>query len=113
MGFLGGQKNRGLPRVEGQSPQLDMIPYYFFFNLIFLIKVKVFGRSIFSKHLLIHRIVNNSACERLGEDWYHNKIKIKCFRVAKSGAFKFFLRISNFSKSIACLGVNYRKQTWA
>ena len=59
----------------------------------------------FSKHLLIHRIVINSAFERLGEDWYHNIIRIKCFRVAKSGAFKYFLRISIFSKSIACLGL--------
>ena len=67
----------------------------------------------FSKHLLMDRIVNNSACARLGEDWYHNIIRLKCFRVANPELSKFFLRISIFSKSIACLGVNYREQTWA
>ena len=30
MGFLGGQKNRGSSRVEGQSPQVATIPYFFF-----------------------------------------------------------------------------------
>ena len=49
--------------------------------------------------------------EWLGEDWYHNIIKIKGFRVAKSGVLKIFLRILTFSKSIACLRINYRKQT--
>ena len=84
MGFLGGQKNRGLPRVEGQSPQIEMIPYFFFFKLIFCLMSKSLTARFFSRHLLIHRIVNNSACERLGQDWHHNIIRIKCFRVAKS-----------------------------
>ena len=35
MGFLGGQKNRESSRVEGQSPQLEIIPYFFFQNNFF------------------------------------------------------------------------------
>ena len=85
--FSGGQKNRGSSRVEGQSPQLEMIPYFFQIDF-FCLKSKSLAAPFFSKHLFIHGRVNNSACERLGEDWYHNIIKIKCFRVAKSGVFK-------------------------
>ena len=48
MGFLRGQKNRGSARVEGQSPQIEMIPY-FFFQIDFLVNVKVFDLSIFFK----------------------------------------------------------------
>ena len=89
MGFFGGvKKNRGSSQVEGQSPQLEMIPCFFFQIDFFWLKSKSLGPPFFSKHLLIHGIVKNSACERLGEDWYHNIIKIKCFRVAKSGVFK-------------------------
>ena len=95
MGFLGGQKNRGSARVEGQSPQIEMIPN-FFFKFIFCLMSKSLTARFFSKHLLIHRIVNNSASERLGEDWYHNIIRINCFRVAKSGAFKIFYANFNF-----------------
>ena len=76
MGFLRGQKNRGSARVEGQSPQIEMIPY-FFFKLIFCLMSKSLTSRFFSKLLLVHRIANNSACERLGEDWYHNIIRIK------------------------------------
>ena len=111
--FSGGQKNRGSSRVEDKSPQLEMTPYFFFQNDFFCLKSKSLAAPFFSKHLFIHGIVNNSACERLGEDWYHNIIKNKCFRAATSGVFKKFLRISIFSKSIACFGIIYRKQTWA
>ena len=90
-----------------------MIPYFFLYWFFFA-KSQSLWPLLFSKQLLIHGIVNNSVCERLGEDWHHNiVIENKCFRVAKSGAFKFFLLISIFSKSIAWLGVYYRKQTWA
>ena len=88
MRFLGGSKNRGSSRIEGQSPQLEMIPYFFFQIYLFCLKSKSLAAPFFSKQLFIHGIVENSACERLGEDWYHNLIKIRCFRVAKSGVFK-------------------------
>ena len=88
MEFLGGSKNRGSSRVEGQSPQLEMTPYFFFQIDFFCLKTKSLTAPFFSKHLFIRGIIKNSACERLGEDWYHNIIKIKCFRAAKSGLFK-------------------------
>ena len=50
----------------------------------------------FSKHLFILATVKNSACERLGEDWYHNIMKVKCLRVAKSGVFKKLFADFNF-----------------
>ena len=84
----GVKKNRGSSRFEGQSPQLEMIPYLFFKLIFFCLKSKSLAPPVFSKHLLNHGIVNNSACEWLGENWYHNLIKIKSFRVAKSGIFK-------------------------
>ena len=85
--FSGGQKNRGSIRVEGQSPQLEMIPYFFFQIDFFCLNSKSLAAPFLSTHLFIHGIVSNSACERLGEDWYHNIIKTKWFRVAKSGVF--------------------------
>ena len=96
MEFLGGSKNRGSSRVEGQSPQLEMIPYFFFQIDFFCLKSKSLAAPFFSKHLFIHGIVNKSACERLGEDWYLNIIKIKCFRDANSGVFKKFFADFNF-----------------
>ena len=92
----GGQKNRGSSRVEGQSPQLEMIPYFFFQIDFFCLKSKFLASPFLSKLLLIHGMVKNSACERLGEDWDHNMIKIKYFRVAKSGAFKNFFADFNY-----------------
>ena len=71
--FQGGQKKRGSPRVEDQCPQLEMITYFFFKLIFFWLKLKSLGPPFFSKHLLIHGIVNNSACKRLGEDWCHIK----------------------------------------
>ena len=88
MEFLEGQKNRGSSRVEGQSLQLEMIPYFFFQIDFFCLKSKSLAAPFFSKHLFILATVEKSACERFGQDWYHNIIKIKCFRVAKSGVFK-------------------------
>ena len=96
MGFLVWSKNWGKFRVEGRSPQLEIIPY-FIFKLIFFAKSQSLWPLLFSKQLLIHGIVNNSVCERLGEDWHHKiVIKNKCFRVAKSGAFKFLFADFNF-----------------
>ena len=69
----------------------------FFFKLIsFCLKSKSLAPPFFSNHLPIDRILNNSACERLGEDWYNNIIRIKRFRVAKSGAFKIYFAEFNF-----------------
>ena len=94
--FSGGQKNRGSSRVEGQSPQLEMIPTFFFKLIFFCLKSKSLAAPFFLKHLFIHGIVKNSACEWLGEDWYHNIVKIRCFRVAKSGVFKKIFADFNF-----------------
>ena len=107
------KKSWGKSRVEGRSPQLEMIPY-FFFKLIFFAKSQSLWPLLFSKQLLIHGIVNNSVCERLGEDWRHKiVIKISVLELQNPELLNFYLRISIFSRSIACLGVNYRKQTWA
>ena len=92
----GVKKNRGSSRVEGQSLQLEMIPYFFFNMIFFCLKSKSLAAPFFSKHLFIRGIIMNSACERLGEDWYHNIIKIKCFRAAKSGLFKKIFADFNF-----------------
>ena len=98
MGFLGGgaKKKGRSSRVEGQSPQLEMIRYSFFQIDFFCLKSKSLAPPFFSSHLLIHGIVNKSASKRLGEDWYNNIIRIKRFRVAKSGAFKIYFAEFNF-----------------
>ena len=68
-----------------------------FFKLIsFCLKSKSLAPPFFSNHFPIDSILKNSACERLGEDWYNNLIRIKCFRVAKSGAFKMYFADFNF-----------------
>ena len=97
----------------GPEPSNRDDPLFFFKLIFFCFKSKPLAPPFFSKHLLIHGIVEKSACKPLGEDVYHIIVKTKCFRVAKSGVFKNFSRFSIFSKSIACLGINYRKQTRA
>ena len=80
----------------GPEPSNRDDPLVFLKLIFFCFKSKPLAPPFVSKHLLIHGIVNNSACGRLGEDVYHIITKIKCFRVAKSGAFKYFFADFNF-----------------
>ena len=71
-------------------------PLFFFQIDLFCFKSKTLAPPFFSKHLLIHGIVKKSAYKPLGDDVYHIIIKIKCFRVAKSGVFEKFFAVFNF-----------------
>ena len=89
---------RGIKKrfVRGQSLQIETIPYFFFKLIFFALSQSLWPLHFFSKPLLIHRIVEKSACKPLGDDVYHIIIKIKCFRVTKSGVFTNFFAVFNF-----------------